>query len=261
MNYRKICFWVAALVLFCTTNSFYWDPALMAGDSLKLIVLDAGHGGKDSGCLGKTSMEKNVALSVAKKVRDLVTKNQPGIKVELSRPDDNFIGLNERAQFANKKGADLFISIHCNANNNTTVHGSETYALGLHRAEDHLDVMIKENSSILMEEKHEETYDGFDPKSPEAYIMFKLQQHAYLNQSLALAGKIETQFGKNKTRTSRGVKQAGFLVLWRTAMPAVLIETGFLTNATEEKYLNSQEGQDFIANSVYQAILEYKKTM
>lgn len=226
--------------------------------TIDFIVIDAGHGGRDPGTNGRAAKEKDVSLSVALKVEKLFRDNKTGITVELTRKTDTFVELVDRAAFANKRKADLFISIHCNANPNRYVVGSETYAMGLHKNDDHLDVMMRENSTILMEDNYQEKYDGFDPKSPEAYIVFSLVQNAYLRQSLALASKMETSFRAITKRQSRGVKQAGFLVLWKTAMPSVLAEIGFLSNAVEEKFLASAEGQQYVANAIYQAVVQYR---
>jgi N-acetylmuramoyl-L-alanine amidase len=223
------------------------------------IIFDAGHGGKDPGCSGKVAQEKHITLSVAQKLAKLFKEKDPTVRVELTRDSDTFVGLQERAKLANNRKADLFISIHCNANKNTAAAGSETYAMGVHKSDAHLDVMMAENSVILLEDDHETKYDGFDPKSAEAYIIFKLQQHAFLKQSLELAQKIESHFAAETKRQSRGVKQAGFLVLWKTSMPSVLIELGFLTNPTEEKFLTSLEGQRYMVNAIYKAVQGYRQ--
>lgn len=227
---------------------------------LRTVVIDAGHGGHDAGCHGTSAYEKHVTLAVALKLGALIEKNLPGTKVVYTRKTDEFIELHERANIANHANADLFISIHCNANKNTAAFGTESWTMGLHKTEGNLEVAKRENSAILHEKDYLEKYDGFDPNSPEAYIVFSLNQNAFINQSLLLASKIESEFQEDK-RSSRGVKQAGFLVLWRTVMPSVLIETGFLTNKTEEKYLASEAGQNECARSVFDAVLTYKSKM
>lgn len=184
-------------------------------------------------------------------------KTYPGIKVIYTRQTDTFIELYERANIANRANADLFISLHCNANRNVTAFGTETWLMGLHKSGGNLEVSKRENDVILLEDNYQENYDGFDPNSPEGYIILSMNQNAHIDQSINLASKVEDEFRKDK-RQSRGVKQAGFLVLWRTTMPSILIETGFLTNREEEKYLNSQNGQSEIARSVVQAIAQYK---
>jgi N-acetylmuramoyl-L-alanine amidase len=248
-----------AMLLLVGVGSLSFIPVPAPPAAIDFIVIDAGHGGKDPGTNGRAAREKDVALSVALRVEKLFRDNKTGIAVELTRKGDSFVELVDRAAFANKRKADLFISIHCNANPNKYVVGSETYAMGLHKNDDHLDVMMRENSTILMEDNYQEKYDGFDPKSPEAYIVFSLVQNAYLRQSLALASKIEYSFKANTKRQSRGVKQAGFLVLWKTAMPSVLAEIGFLSNPVEEKFLASAEGQQHVANAIYQAVLQYRQ--
>ena len=224
------------------------------------VVIDAGHGGKHPGTLGKTIKEKDVTLKIALELEKIIKNNDANIQVMMTRKSDVYVDLNDRAEFSNKNKADLFISIHCNANENKDIHGTETYAMGIHKNEGQLQIMKRENSDILKEENYKQKYDGFDPNSEESYIVFKLQQHGHLSQSLDLANRVERYFDQHAKRTSRGVKQAGFLVLWKTAMPAVLIETGFLSNEKEEKYLTSIEGQQNLASSIYKAIKEYKQT-
>ena len=224
---------------------------------MKTVVIDAGHGGYDSGAKGTTSFEKNVTLSLALKLGALIEKNCPSIKVIYTRNTDVFVELYERAAIANRNNADLFISIHCNANKSTSPSGTETYLMGLYKAEGNLEVSQRENSVVLMEDNYTQNYDGFDPNSPEAYIMFSLNQNAHIDQSILLASKIEDEFIKDG-REDRGVKQAGFLVLWRTTMPAILCETGFITNREEEKYLNSTDGQNEIAQSIFDGFMSYK---
>lgn len=224
------------------------------------VVIDAGHGGKHPGTLGKTIKEKDVTLQIALELEKIIKRNsEDNIRLLMTRRSDTYVDLNDRAEFSNKNKADLFISIHCNANENKDIHGTETYAMGVHKTEGQLEVMKRENADILKEENYQQKYDGFDPNSEESYIIFKLQQHGHLTQSLDLAKRIERQFDVHAKRTSRGVKQAGFLVLWKTAMPAVLIETGFLSNEKEEKYLTSVEGQQNLAAAIYKAVKEYKQ--
>ena len=225
---------------------------------IKTIVLDAGHGGHDTGCRGLLSNEKDVTLAVVLKIGELIKQTYPKIKVIYTRSTDEFIELYERADIANRNNADLFISIHCNANKSHTPYGTETWLMGLKKSEGNLEVSKRENDVILMEDDYQQNYDGFDPNSPEGYIILSMNQNAHLNQSIDLASKVEAEF-KQDGRTSRGVKQAGFLVLWRTTMPSILVETGFLTNREEEKYLISKDGQLQIASSVLNAITAYKK--
>jgi N-acetylmuramoyl-L-alanine amidase len=222
-----------------------------------VIVIDAGHGGHDDGTHGRLLKEKDVALKIALKLGSYIEKNFPDVKVIYTRKNDTYIPLDERAEIANKNKADLFICIHANANPNTKAFGTETFVMGLHKDESNLAIAQRENSVILLDENYQERYEGFD-NSPESYILFELTQTAFQENSLNFAQKVESQFKSRVGRTSRGVKQAGFVVLWRTTMPSVLIETGFLTNSTEEKFLAGEDGQDLIASGIYRAFKEYK---
>ena len=225
---------------------------------VRKVVIDAGHGGHDHGCSGVQSKEKHVALQIALKVGAYIEKNLPDVEVIYTRKTDVFVELYERAAIANRADADVFISIHCNANPNTSPYGTETYVMGLHRNEANLGVAKRENDVVLLEDDYNHHYDGFDPNSPNAHIIFSLFQGAHLEQSIELAGRIEEQFSERVGRKSRGVKQAGFLVLYKTTMPAVLIETGFLTNATEEIFLASDQGMDLMASAIFRAFRDYK---
>ncbi|MCB0688117.1 MAG: N-acetylmuramoyl-L-alanine amidase, partial [Saprospiraceae bacterium] len=206
------------------------DPIPSIGsDGVKKVVLDAGHGGKDGGCSGKNSKEKDIALDITLRVGQLIKKHHPDVEVIYTRKMDEFIPLHERAAIANRNEADIFISIHCNttAKRNSAL-GTETFVMGLHRAEDNLMVAKRENSVITQENNYEQHYDGYDPNSDEGHIMLSMYQNAFLDQSIALANLIEEEFKNHGQRVSRGVKQAGFLVLRNTVMPSVLIEAGFL---------------------------------
>lgn len=222
------------------------------------IVIDAGHGGHDPGTSGKNTKEKDVALKIALKVGAYIEKNIPDVKVIYTRKDDRYLTLDKRADIANKNKADLFICIHANSLPGAPAVGTETYVMGLHKNSNNFEVAKRENSVILMEQNYEERYEGFDPESPESYILFSLAQSAYMQNSLNFAQKVEDQFKTRVGRSSRGVKQAGFLVLWRTTMPSVLIETGFLSNSKEETFLSGDSGQDLIASGIYRAFKEYK---
>lgn len=224
---------------------------------IRTVVIDAGHGGHDSGCLGSSSQEKHVALAVSLKLGELIEKYFPDVKVIYTRKTDVFIELHERAAIANRNKADLFICIHCNSGP-SAAFGAETYVMGLHKTTDNLAVAKRENSAILLEKDYKTNYDGFDPNSPEANIIFSLYQNTFMNQSLQFAAQVQKQFESNAGRFNRGVKQAGFLVLFRTAMPSVLIELGFLTNRSDEKFLASEKGQETMANSILQAFQSYK---
>lgn len=230
-------------------------------DNKIVIVLDAGHGGKDPGSISKNVKEKTVTLAVVKKLGKLIEDSMKDVKVVYTRDTDKSVELRERPEIANRHKADIFISVHCNHNGNTAANGSETYVMGLHKSDGNLDVAKRENSAILYEEDYDkkEEYEGFDPNSPEAHIIFSFYQNAFLDQSLRLAAAVENQLSsRKKVKKSRGVKQAGFLVLWKTAMPSILIETGFISNPQERTYLSSDSGQTEVAQSIYKAVKEYK---
>lgn len=225
---------------------------------LKTIVIDPGHGGHDPGCSGSNSREKHLALAIAKKLNTLIKAKYPHLNVIMTRDKDVFIPLYERAKIANKANADLFISIHCNYfPAGGFVRGSETYVMGLHTAEHNLEVAKRENDAILYEDDYEKNYD-YDPNSTEGHIMLSMFQNVFLEQSIVFAELVENSFSVNAKRKSRGVKQAGFVVLKETAMPSVLIETGFLSNYKEEQYLKTSAGQENIARAVAKAFDEYK---
>ena len=223
-----------------------------------VVVVDAGHGGKDPGNRGNGYFEKNIALKIALNVGQTLSKN--GVKVVYTRKKDVFVDLFRRAQIANEANADLFISIHCDAHN-SNAYGAGTFVLGLHANERNFKIAQKENSVIYMEENYEQKYDGFDPNNPESVISLVLMQEEYLEQSIIAANYIQEFFVNDLNRKDRKVKQAGFLVLRNTYMPSVLIEAGFLTNKTEGKYLNSAKGQNEISSSVSKAILKYLRTL
>ena len=247
-------FTVIILILFFQNQLF-----AQRKNQIRKVVIDAGHGGHDSGAKGKNSLEKEVALSIALKTGRLIQKNCPGVQVIYTRESDVFVELYRRAQIANENKADLFISIHCNANPSPFAYGTETYVMGLHKSEANLEVARSENASILLEDNYSKRYDGFNPNSSEAYIIFSLFQNAYLDKSLDFASRVEANFTANTKLPERGVKQAGFLVLYRTTMPGVLVETGFLSNSHEEAYLMSSAGQERISFSIYRAFDEYRR--
>ena len=212
--------------------------------SVSKIVIDAGHGGKDPGTVGKISKEKDITLSIAKRVGELINQNLPGVKVVYTRSDDTFIPLDERSRIANRESADLFISIHCNAAPNKGVTGTETYVMGLHKSNENLDVAMRENAVITYEDEYHEKYEGYDPNSAESFIIFTMLQNAFLEQSLDFASIIQGDLKERAKRPDRGVRQAGFLVLWKTSMPSVLVELATLATK-EEVFLNSNEGKNY----------------
>jgi N-acetylmuramoyl-L-alanine amidase len=229
------------------------------GRGVKRIVINAGHGGKDEGTSGSFTKEKDVALKIASKLGQFIrNKYRDEIEIQYTREDDRFVELNEIANHANKADADLFICIHCNANPNKEIFGSETYIMGLHKTKGNLDVAKRENASILLEDNYQKKYEGFDPNSEEATIIFSMFQNVFLERSLNFAAKVQENFKGFAKRSDRGVRQAGFLVLWKTKMPSVLIETGFLSNKEEEKFLASEKGQNQLAYSIYRAFRAYK---
>ncbi len=250
---RNITTFILLSALLCA-----YKPLGLAGSQVRTVVIDAGHGGHDVGSSYGGSHEKDVTLSVAMKVGKLIEKNMPDVKVIYTRDKDVFVELWERASIANRANADLFVSVHCNANKKTEAFGTETFSMGLHKSQGNLDVAKRENDVVLMEKDYHEKYEGFDPNSPEAHIYFSFMQNAYLEQSLKLASLVEENF-KNIHRTSRGVKQAGFLVLWKCKMPSILIETGFISNHDERKFLTSNDGQDKLADAIAKAVGDYKK--
>ncbi len=228
---------------------------------LRTVVIDAGHGGHDHGCSGIHSKEKHIALNIAKKLGKYINGQFPKVKVIYTREKDVFIPLHTRAEIANKNKADLFISIHCNAMSTQKhlVRGTETYVMGLHNADENLAVAKRENEAILLEKDYEKNYHGFDPESPEGHIILAMVQNAFLEQSISFAEKVEYNFQNLAGRKSRGVKQAGFLVLRETTMPSVLIETGYLTQKSEEKYMRTKRGQDELAFAIFKAFQSYKR--
>lgn len=223
------------------------------------LVIDPGHGGHDAGARGAISMEKNINLTVALRFGKYVEQNMPEVRVIYTRKQDVFIPLHERANIANRANADLFISVHTNAlPAGKVARGFETYTLGMHRAKDNLDVAMRENSVISMEKGFEQTYEGFDPKSSESYIIFEFIQGKNMERSVELARMIQRSVCDGGCRPDKGVHQAGFLVLRETSMPSCLIELGFITTPDEERLLNDNAKVDDIAKGIYEAFAKYK---
>ena len=261
-NYTKITlhnlrtsFFLIVSILFCFQTVFS-----QTGLGINTIVIDPGHGGKDPGAISPNkNYEKTVVLKVSLLLGDLIKEAYPDVKVIYTRDDDRFIGLAKRAKIANEIGADLFISVHANAVESSSANGFETWVLGLHKSQAALEVAKFENSAILMEENNEQTYSEFNPNDPDAYIALSMRQNAFLDQSLILANAIQKDCVSKLGLRNRGVKQAGFMVLYRATMPAVLLELGFLSNAKDEKLLITESGQIKLANHIFEGLKRYKE--
>ena len=241
------------LLVFLTVTQLIYSQ-----NSKFTVTLDAGHGAHDYGAVYSGRIEKNIALAVVLKVGAILEKTRK-IDVIYTRKTDVFIDLIERANIANRAKSDIFVSIHCNANKNTAADGTETYVMGLSKLASNLEVAKKENSVITKEKDYKQKYDGFDPNSPESLLGFTLMQEEYLDNSINLASKIEEQFGKlGKKLRQGGVKQERFMVLHKAYMPRVLVEMGFISNPVEGEILNSEEGQDELADAIANAIISYR---
>jgi N-acetylmuramoyl-L-alanine amidase len=231
-----------------------------AGFKFKTVVIDAGHGGKDPGARGSYSSEKNVALAIAKKVRDLLNDDLPGINVIMTRSTDKFIQLNRRSEIANENKANLFISIHCNSTPESSSHKEHGVLLlvyGYHRKEEQMEA-LRENASIYKEKDYQKNYSGYNENDPTSLIILNTFMQKYRKQSILFGEILNKRFIDTDGRKSRGVKEQGVLVLAHSAMPAVLVETGYINNPAEEKYLNSESGQNEIAHSIVHAIKIYR---
>jgi N-acetylmuramoyl-L-alanine amidase len=282
---KYLLFLITAIFL-ATSFSLYKKNKV---GTIKTIVIDAGHGGKDPGCNGVTHKEKDVALAVALKLGKLIEENYKDIRVIYTRTTDIFVELEDRAQIANKAKADLFISIHCNAAGkpvytknpqtgkrqkktyknkkgkimvvekpNPEPFGTETYVMGLKNEEGKMKVATRENSAIFLEDDYEKKYEGFDPDSPESYIIMSNYTSAYVIQSANLAIKLQDEYTNKAGRINKGVHRQSIWVLWRTAMPSILTEIGYLTNPLEEQFLGSKEGQDYLAKAIFRGFRKYK---
>ena len=248
-------------------SSYYFNNDSAKSENtttIKKIVIDPGHGGKDSGTMGTKRYkryEKDIALDVSLKLGNYISLAFPNVEIIYTRKTDVFLELNERTEIANNLNADLFISVHCDGFTNPTPSGASVFVMGMSKLKANMDVAMRENSAIYMEDNYQQKYDGFDPTSAESYIVFSLMQNIHLNQSLKLAEEVEKEFSIRANRKSRGVKQAPFYVISRTNMPSILIECGFLTNPTEEDYLHSEIGQDYIASAIFRAFRSYKNSV
>jgi N-acetylmuramoyl-L-alanine amidase len=229
------------------------------GSKIRTVVIDPGHGGKDPGAIGRRSKEKDIVLDVALRTGNYIKQYLPDVQVIYTRTKDEFVELHRRAAIANQNNADVFISIHCNSVRTTSVYGAETFVMGDHLNQANLEVAKLENAAILYEDNADDEYGGFDPNSTAAYIALSLYQSEYKNQSILLAQKIQEQFTTRVGRKDRSVQQAGFLVLYRTTMPSVLVELGFISNQKEEAFLLSEEGKVYMASAIYRAFKEFKQ--
>jgi len=277
------------LLLAVISCCFSFTNPKRKGGGLRVIVIDPGHGGKDPGCNGVSHKEKDVALAVALKLGKLIEENLKDVKVIYTRTTDVFVELEERAQVANKNKADLFISIHCNAAGkivyvkdkktgkkrmktyknkkgrivpvekpNPVPFGTETYVMGLKNEEGKMKVATRENSAIFLEDNYETKYGGFDPESEESYIIMSNYTSAYVLQSASLAVRLQEEYAKKAGRYDRGVHRQSIWVLWRTSMPSILTEIGYLTNPLEEQFLGSEKGQDYLAKAIFRGLRKYK---
>lgn len=245
------------MLLFISVVFFYETLPAQSAPPQKIVVIDAGHGGKDPGAIYGGIKEKDIVLKIALKLGNYIETNLRNVTVIYTRSTDEFIELHERSAIANRNKADLFISIHADAIKTASIYGTSTYVMGLHKADENLEVAKRENSVILKETNYKKNYAGFDPNSPEYEIIFSLYQNAYLNQSIRIADLIQKQFKNRAGRKDRGVRQAGLVVLWNCTMPGVLIETGFISNVAERRFLNSDYGQSIIASAIFRAVRSY----
>ena len=257
---RKIfvCTTLASIFLLCIPCTIRAQKA----HGVKTIVIDPGHGGKDAGCVWGKTYEKDIVLSVGLQLGEMIKKNLPDVKVVYTRDKDVFVDLYKRGELANKVDADLFVSIHVNSadvkKGQSAPSGTETFVMGASSADKNLDVAMRENDVIIYEDNYEEKYQGYQPGSPESFIIFSLMQYFNTEQSMNLANILQKQYMRSNMGPDRGVKQRGLLVLWRTTMPSILTEIGFIVNEKERKVMTSKEGQKKIATSLFNAISEYK---
>ncbi len=251
-NYPFIAYFFLFALLFFTIS-------VSAQEARFTVVLDAGHGGHDPGATGSFSKEKNINLSVVLELGALIEKKCKDVKVVYTRKTDRYLTLQERADIVNNNHADLFICIHTNASPSSAAYGAESYTLGLAKSKSNLDVAMRENSVILMEDNYKTKYQGFDPNSVDSYIMFEFMQDKYIDRSIDFSSKVQKQFVSYSRRFDRGVFQAGFWVLHRSACPSVLVELGFISNAAEQRYLNSEQGRNEMSSAIFNAFNDYKR--
>ncbi len=252
-----IRFFIIFMIFPLSVNGQQAHPSTL----LRTVVIDPGHGGKDPGCISanRKYYEKNITLSVALKLGALIKKEYPSVKVIYTRSADKYVDLSERAAIANRNKADLFISIHVNATKATQARGTETFVMGTHKNDANFEVCKMENSVITIEDDYEHKYQGFDPTSAESYIIFSLLQNTHLEQSLMFAQHIQNEYKKGPIYVNRGVKQGGLLVLWKTTMPAVLTELGFMSNPKDLNVLVTSNGQNSLAQRLFSAFKLFKE--
>jgi N-acetylmuramoyl-L-alanine amidase len=249
------------LFSFCLALFFAFSIQANIRDNAFVLVIDPGHGGKDAGAIGRKGKEKDINLAVSSLLGKYITAKHPDVKLIYTRNRDVFIGLNERADIANKANANLFISIHTNAveRRNSQIKGCEVFTFGLSRSEENLEVAKRENAVILLEDNYKQKYENFDPHSSESYIIFEFMQNKFVEQSVNFASIIQKQLVRTANRRNRGVKQAEYLVLRKSSMPRVLVELDFISNPEAESYLLSRKGQETLALAISNAFTEYKK--
>jgi len=253
---------VAALFLVLGVLLMSYSLPSTVAEKKYTVVIDPGHGGSDPGNLGTGRLlrtEKDISLDVSLIVGEYIRINYPEVRIVYTRKTDVFPTLARRVQIANESLADLFISIHCNANDNKAASGAETFVMGLHKSEESLKTAMRENASIYLEKDHEKNYKGFDPKNPDTYIILSMRENAFLDKSINLAKNVQDQFKTRVGRKDRGVKQAGYYVISFTNMPSILVELGFLTNPDEEDFLHSDEGKTYMASAIYRAFRDFKE--
>jgi len=258
MKILKKHFLVSLYYIILLTGISFFSP-VNAQDARFTVVLDAGHGGHDPGAMSSNSREKDINLAVVLDLGAIIEQKFKDVKVIYTRKTDKYLTLQERADVVNDHHADLFICIHTNASLSSAAYGAESFTLGLAKSRANLDVAMRENSVILLEEDYRTKYKGFDPKSVDSYIMFEFMQDKYIDKSVEFSSSIQKQFVNYCQRTDRGVRQAGFWVLHRSACPSVLVELGFISNQAEEKYLTSEKGQKEMANAIFNAFVDYKR--
>lgn len=264
MRYKfrgKLAVTLSFITVLCAGNNLVAQHAATAGSEqakIKKVVIDPGHGGKHPGCVYKTYLEKDVTLGIATKLGELIKKNSPGVEVVYTRTTDQYVDLVDRGKIANKANADLFISIHINSSTNQNARGVSTHVMGMDKSNQNLEVAMKENDVIIYEDDYSTKYEGYNPGDPASYIMFSLMQYAYQDQSMMFAQIIQKHFKSDLPMPDRGTTQEPFLVLWRTSMPSVLVEVGFLSNQTDRAYVTTEKGQAEAARSLFNAFSEYK---